>query len=145
LTETFVVVYGDNVTALNFRDFVKAHDSSSIATIALLRRRNAGASGVVDLDGRNRITAFVEKPKLEPLSERWVNAGYLVVEPRIFEYIPAQRPSDFGMEVLPAALLAGEAMRAFPLHDPVWWIDSVEDYERVSADTRLAALASAWR
>ena len=39
--------------------------------------------GITELDGGARVTGFREKPR----SEHWINGGFFVFEPGVFEYL----------------------------------------------------------
>ena len=139
--ETFLVVYGDNLTTCDLSRLLKCHRSGGgIGTIALYRREDVSHSGVALLDEGNRILTFVEKPGSEERIGQWVNAGILVFEPAIFRYIPERDFSDLGRDVLPAALTAGEVLRGYRMNEQLWWIDSLADYDRTLADPETASI-----
>jgi mannose-1-phosphate guanylyltransferase len=108
-----VVVYGDNVNGFALGPMLHRHRAAGgIATIALFDaglHANSGMAGgrvVVD-DGR--VTRFVEGgAAVSPL----VNAGVYVLEPRAIRYIAADGAPDFGRDVFPAMIAAGETIAA---------------------------------
>lgn len=140
LTETFLVVYGDNLHRCPYPellDFHRAHGGAG--TIVVHERVDASQSGVVDRADDGRIRAFVEKPGAGTASGRLVNAGVYVLEPRVLAYIPSDRPCDFGREVFPRMLAQDERMYAFTLRSGLIWVDTVEDYARAAETTASAA------
>jgi len=142
LDRTMLVVYGDNLTDCPLAAIVARHrEAAALATLALYERDDVLASGIVGIDDRDRVTRFLEKPQPADVFSHWVNAGILVAEPAIFDFIPATGPSDFGRDVLPAILAAGGHIAAYRMRDHLWWIDSIRDYERTLADPALAAFA----
>jgi NDP-sugar pyrophosphorylase family protein len=139
--ETFLVAYGDNLTTCNVSALVERHRASGAAgTIALFERDDVSQSGVAQLDRNDRVVGFVEKPRAADAVGHWVNAGLLVLEPSIFGYIPGRGVSDFGKDVLPAALAAGEVLSGYRMTEHLWWIDSLADYERTARDPSLRFL-----
>ena len=138
LDSRFLLVYGDNLSTCRLDRLVAAHRPGDLATIAVFERDDVRQSGVVSLNADDRVTGFLEKPKTA-LESRWVNAGLILLEPRIYEYIPPGF-SDMGGSVLPAALNAGEVLRGYRMNENLWWIDSIEDYQRTLGDTALALL-----
>ena len=131
-TETFLVVYGDNLTTCDLRGFLAYHRrKGGIGMVALHYREDPTASGIAGLDGADRITRFLEKPGPEEVFSHWVNAGLLVLEPEVMDYIPADRPSDFGRDILPALLVDGQALYGYRMSEQLWWIDTPADYERL--------------
>ncbi len=127
---TFLVVYGDNLTDCDLTRLVEFHRSKGgLATIALFWRQDVQHSGVAMLDEDDRITGFIEKPAPGAAPGHWVNAGLLVVEPRLLDYVPAGRSSDFGREVLPDVLARRELVFGYRMTENLWWADTLADYQ----------------
>jgi mannose-1-phosphate guanylyltransferase len=136
LDETFLLVYGDNLTTCRFDKLVDYHRThGGIATIALFWRDDVSAHSAVERREDGRIVRFVEKPKNDEAPSQWISAGVVVFEPEIMSFIPAGRPSDFGFDVFPAVLDAGKAIYGYQMAEDegLWWIDTPEHYERVTA------------
>ncbi|MEM3361744.1 MAG: glucose-1-phosphate cytidylyltransferase [Candidatus Anstonellaceae archaeon] len=86
---TFMLTYGDGVADININsllNFHKKHNKAATITAA----RPPGRFGVLDLDG-NVVRHFAEKPPSDA-SNVWVNAGFFVLEPKIFDYIKQDVP-----------------------------------------------------
>lgn len=143
-TETFLVLYGDNLIDCDLAAMTAMHrQNKAVATIGLFHREDVLASGIVGIDKENRVTRFLEKPGHDQVFSNWVNAGVLVLEPQVLERIPAGAASDFGREILPALVDAGQRVCGFPIGERLWWIDSIEDYDktRAAADTGKISLS----
>jgi len=79
---TFMLTYGDAVSDINVKDLVKFHKShGKIATVSAVRP--AGRFGVMKFDW-DRVVEFVEKPQA---GEGWINGGFFVFEPEIFNFL----------------------------------------------------------
>lgn len=81
--EQFMLTYGDGVSDININELVQFHNSNnSIATItaAAIGQR----FGVLDINNEKKITAFREKNMDDGAR---INAGYMVLEPAIFDYL----------------------------------------------------------
>jgi len=80
----FMLTYGDGVCDINIKKLVKFHKAKGkIATITAIQP--GGRFGALDIDEKNdTIRKFVEKRKEDG---GWVNGGYMVLEPKIFDYI----------------------------------------------------------
>lgn len=131
--QTFIVLYGDNLTNCDLGRLIDFHKrKNATATVALFNREDATASGIAEIDAGDRILRFLEKPRAEEVFSRWVNAGILVMEPAVLDFIPKGRASDFGREVLPALLAAGKPVYGYRMTEELWWVDSPEDLERTS-------------
>jgi glucose-1-phosphate cytidylyltransferase len=80
--ETFCFTYGDSLNSENISELIKFHkDSGKIATITACHPPEK--YGVLQLEN-NMVKKFEEKPER---SDEWVNAGYFVLEPQIFDFI----------------------------------------------------------
>jgi len=81
----FLLTYGDGVTDLNIADSIKAHEESG-AILSLTAFKPLGKFGMLDIDSQtNQVKSFLEKPDGEG---NWINAGFFVCEPEVFDYIP---------------------------------------------------------
>jgi len=82
--EPFMLTYGDGVSDVNIRELVEFHKKSGrLATLTAVQPQ--GRFGVLDMDEGDTIRSFQEKPKTA--SSAWINAGFFVLEPQIFDYI----------------------------------------------------------
>jgi NDP-sugar pyrophosphorylase family protein len=105
----FFVLYGDNYTDCDLRALAALHRRKRAAvTIAGFDPRvnpNSGiAGGRIRASKEGRVIEFVEGRKN---ARGFVNAGVYAVDPRVLAYIP-QGFSDFGKDLFPALLRAGE-------------------------------------
>lgn len=80
--EPFFMTYGDGVSDINIKELLKFHQTHG--KIATLTGYNPGQRfGVLGLDG-NKIKSFREKSDSDG---NLINAGYMVLNPEIFNYI----------------------------------------------------------
>ncbi len=128
---TFVVFYGDLYTDLNLSRLIAAHKrSDGWITMALYEVDDPTACGIVKLDGHGRVIRFVEKPRPEQVFSRLANAGVLVVEPRVLELIPPERPYDFGHDLFPQMLAADLPIYGYRIDSMLIDIGTPENYRR---------------
>ena len=84
-TERFLLTYGDGVAEINILDTITSHDKSN-AILTLTAYKPSGKFGALQLDlNTDKVLSFQEKPDGD---RNWVNAGYFVCEPEVFDYIP---------------------------------------------------------
>lgn len=134
LTDPFLVYYGDNFVDIALGELIRAHeDRDGLATIAVAALEETSASGVVEVDGGDRIRRFIEKPWPGETTSRLVNAGVYVLDRRALDVVPDGAVSDFGRDVFPALLARGAALYAFPLSGLVCGIDTPELLGRLDA------------
>lgn len=135
--EPFWVVYADNLINCDLSRLFRLHvTKQATLTMALFWRDDVSASGVVGLEDDGRIVTFREKPSPQQVLSHWVNAGLLLCEPGVLQFIPAEHPSDFGHDVLPALLEAGEPMYGYTMGpgEGLYWIDTLADLQRVRSE-----------
>jgi glucose-1-phosphate cytidylyltransferase len=117
---TFMVTYGDGVSDVNLAELLSFHKRHGrLATITAVRPP-ARFGGVV-FDG-DRIAEFTEKPQA---GEGWINGGYLVFEPGIFEYLKGDFAS---LEAQAMERLARNGQLAAYRHEGFWQcMDTLRD------------------
>ena len=130
LSETFLVANGDVLTTLDLRDLVSAHrQSGAIATIASHTRLVNIDLGVLQVDGSDELTGYVEKPTFDYL----VSMGIYVFEPKVLQYIPYNDYLDFPELVL---TMIGNGERVMSHRFDGYWQDlgRPDDYEQAVQD-----------
>jgi mannose-1-phosphate guanylyltransferase len=126
--ESFLVHYGDILTSLNLRQMRAQHqDTGALVTVGLVNDVEVHA-GVADLDKDNRVMYFEEKPKVG----RPCHAAVDMFGPGIWSWLAPGL--DFGYDVIPKLVAAGEDVRGF-LDDAAWWLDvgRISDLEEATA------------
>jgi mannose-1-phosphate guanylyltransferase len=110
---------GDVFTTFDYKKLVKKHkENNAVATIALHRVEDPSRYGTVKLTENNRITQFVEKAPAEKAPSNLINAGVYVLDPKIFDYIPAGRPVSIEREVFP--VIASENKMFGHIFNDIW-------------------------
>jgi NDP-sugar pyrophosphorylase family protein len=128
LDETFLMMNGDVLTKLDYRELIAHHErSGNVLTIVTHRRVvkvDYGVLYVSAASGTDLVEAFEEKPEI-PLT---VSTGVYVVEPEIMEHVPAVGYFDFP-DLVQALLRAGVPVGAYEYDG--FWLDlgRPEDYE----------------
>lgn len=81
--EAFMLTYGDGVSDVNIHDLLEFHKKTGkLCTLTAVQPE--GRFGVLKVEDDSSISNFHEKPKNE---NAWINAGFFVCEPAIFDYI----------------------------------------------------------
>jgi glucose-1-phosphate cytidylyltransferase len=111
LTEPFCLTYADGVADVDLAALTARHaESGALATMTVVRPELP--FGVAELDGDGRVTGFREKPR----AERWVNGGFLVLDPGALGYLA----DDAVLEREPLARLAADGRLAAHRHTGFW-------------------------
>lgn len=81
--ETFMLTYGDGVSNVNIHNLLDSHKKSGkYATLTSIQP--SGRFGALDIIEDGTISSFIEKPKGDGA---WINGGFFVLEPEVFNYI----------------------------------------------------------
>ena len=119
---TFVVANGDIVTGLAISDLVQAHRKGvREATIHLTPVDDPSSFGVVELDEKQLVQRFVEKPAPGETLSNLINAGTYVMEASVLDRIAADVPVSVERVTFPDLVAAGE-LAGYATDDS--WIDT---------------------
>jgi NDP-sugar pyrophosphorylase family protein len=132
LAEDFLVVYGDLIVSIDASAIMRAHrESGAAATLVVRPTDHPEDSDLADVDDEGRIRWI---GRLEgaprPVGERLGCCAVWALSRSLLSSVPGDRPWDFARDLFPAALKAGEAIRAFRVEGGVRDIGTPERYER---------------
>jgi glucose-1-phosphate cytidylyltransferase len=81
--EPFMLTYGDGVSDINIHDLALHHKKSGKA-LTVTAYKPQGKFGSLEISETGDVKSFTEKPAGDGM---WINAGYFVCEPEVFDYI----------------------------------------------------------
>ena len=111
--ETFLMTYGDGVCDVNIKDLVDFHKShGKVATLTTVLQDQS--KGVISIGAGGEVRAFREKRIQDGLP---INAGYMVLNPEIFNYIDND---SISFEQQPMERLAKEGQLMSYMHKGFW-------------------------
>jgi len=115
----FMLTYGDGVADIDLNKLAEFHcQHKQLATVTAVHP--TARFGQLRLDG-DSVTCFNEKPQMH---EGWINGGYFVLEPGIFDYIPGD--VDWARAPLESLSAAGQ-LNAYR-HEGFWQcMDTLRD------------------
>ena len=115
----FMMTYGDGVSNVDLDKLLQFHTAhGQAATVTAVHP--IARFGQLQLDGESVID-FDEKPQM---AEGWINGGYFVLEPAIFDYIPGN--VDWAKEPMQSLARSGE-LAAYK-HEGFWQcMDTLRD------------------
>lgn len=118
--ETFLLTYGDGVSDVDVTKLVEFHrQQGRLATVTAVRPP-ARFGGLI-MDG-DMVEHFTEKPVA---GEGWINGGFLVFEPEIFQYLKSDQCS---LEADALERVAADGQLAAYRHDGFWQcMDTLRD------------------
>jgi glucose-1-phosphate cytidylyltransferase len=123
--ETFLMTYGDGVGDIDISATLALHrERGKMATITATQP--PGRFGRLVLSGDGLVRDFEEKPEGDG---SWINGGYFVLEPRVFDYIDGDATI---WEQEPLQRLARDGQLAAFLHRGFWLpMDTLRDKMRL--------------
>ena len=111
--EPFLMTYGDGVCDVDINQLVEFHKShGKIATLTAVKQQQE--KGVLNIGGDNAVKAFREKNLVDSAP---INAGYMVLNPEIFDYIDGD---DTILEKGPLVQLSEEGQLMSYMHNGFW-------------------------
>ncbi len=119
--ETFCFTYGDGVSDVDVTKLIAYHRHQGLlATITAVQP--PGRYGALNVDDQGLVTSFQEKPQGDG---NWINGGYFVLEPGIFDFIENDQTSWEGQPLLD---LVGKQQLAAFYHGGFWHpMDTLRD------------------
>ena len=125
--EPFMLTYGDGVADINIEELVKFHKKHG-KVLTMTSAQPDGRFGALNINENNRVQEFKEKPKGDG---SWINAGYFVCEPKVFDYIIEGDSTVFEQEPLKNLAKEGEIFTY--KHDSFWMpMDTLRDKHKLN-------------
>jgi glucose-1-phosphate cytidylyltransferase len=112
--EPFLLTYGDGVSDVNIAELLKFHQLQD-KVITMTTVQPEGRFGSLQINDNNNVTSFQEKPKGDG---SWINGGFFVCQPEVFDYIPDGDNVIFEREPLEKLARAGQ-LSAYK-HEGFW-------------------------
>lgn len=133
--ERFLCTYGDGIADIDLRALLEFHSAHGrLATITTARPDSR--FGVVDVTREGLVRQFKEKPQVDS----WINIGYFIFEPGVFDYIEGD---DTVFENVPLDRLAADGQLAAYQHRGFW--QPMDTYREAQMLNELWANGAPWR
>jgi glucose-1-phosphate cytidylyltransferase len=118
--DSFLLTYGDGVCNVDLQSLLRFHRAQGrVATLTAVRP--PARFGGLLFDG-DLVAEFIEKPQI---GEGWINGGFMVLEPTIFDYLAND---DSNLEADALEYLAPNRQLAAFRHDQFWQcMDTLRD------------------
>jgi NDP-sugar pyrophosphorylase family protein len=130
LDKTFLVTNGDVLTTLDMKKLIAFHkNKGGIATIAAHQRQVKIDLGVIQWNGEDQVSGYIEKPT----TDYTVSMGMYVFEPRVLDFIPVGQYLDFPDLIL-KLIASGEKVSGYTFDG--YWMDlgRPDDYIQANQD-----------
>ncbi len=139
--DLILILSGDHVYGMNYEELIQTHiQTNADMTMATIRVSPEEASrfGIVDVDQKNQVTTFLEKPALPPSTQ--ANMGVYVFSHKILSEVlwedrqKKESTHDFGRDIIPDMIKGGHKVFAHPYTG--YWVDvgTTESYWKAHMD-----------
>ena len=118
--EYVLILSGDHIYKMDYSKMIRHHrETGAACTISVMQvpMEDAPRFGIMNVDENDRVYEFEEKPK-QPKSDLASMGIYVFTWSKLREYLIADEAdpassNDFGKNIIPAMLAAGEVMSAY--------------------------------
>jgi mannose-1-phosphate guanylyltransferase len=126
IDNTFVCMYGDSIFDFNLRNMIKQHKAKrAFVTMGLNEYKTNLPYGVIDISKTGKVLRWNEKPEIKVN----VNMGCYVMEPKVLNLIPKNKP--YGMDdVIKQAMANKKLVSSFITKKGFTDIGNKESYEK---------------
>ena len=124
IDDTFCMTYGDDLKAVDISKLLKFHNEQK-KLVTLTAVQPPGRFGILGIKGNN-VTSLSEKP---PGDGNWINGGYYVLEPDIFDKI--HDDSDVWETNPLQNLIQKNQVSVFKYNDVYQPMDTMNDKEKL--------------
>jgi glucose-1-phosphate cytidylyltransferase len=133
VNEDFLLTYGDGISDIDISSLLKKHKENN-NYVTLTAVQPPARFGALNLKG-DLVIGFEEKPKGDGA---WVNGGFFVVTPKIFDYL-GEDSTSLEIDVLPQ-IAKDHKLGAFK-HAGYWQpVDTIRDLHRLEEAIAEGAL-----
>jgi glucose-1-phosphate cytidylyltransferase len=95
-SKPFLLTYGDGVANVNIHELIAFHQTNN-KTVTMTAVQPEGRFGALEINDAGLVGSFTEKPRGDG---NWINGGFFVCEPNIFDYIKNDNQIVFEKEPL---------------------------------------------
>ena len=126
IDEDFVCIYGDSIFNFNLKNMIKQHRiKKAFVTMSLNEYKTNLSYGVIETSKSGRVINWNEKPEIKAN----VNMGCYVMNPKVFNLIPKNKP--YGMDdVIKKAMKKKEIVNSFITKNGFTDIGNKESYKQ---------------
>lgn len=119
--EPFMLTYGDGVSDVDLKKLLACHEQSG-KLVTITTTQPEGRFGALQITDQGEIRGFKEKARKD---QSWVNMGFMVMEPGVFDYMGT---GEDMLEGMPFEMLAQNNQMNAYRHEGFWSpMDTVHD------------------
>lgn len=133
LDRTFIVLYGDIFTRVDFNKFLQSHKSKNAQVSLLIHETDHPEdSDLVEIDDDNQIKNIYISPHSQPILHATLSsAAVYILEPDILQFLP-RKHADFMKDFFPQLLKRGIPIYGYLSNDFTKDIGTPERYRKLA-------------
>ncbi|HDQ72644.1 MAG TPA: glucose-1-phosphate cytidylyltransferase [Chloroflexi bacterium] len=135
-TDTFFFTYGDGVGDVDITALLAFHRRHR-RLVTITGVHPWSQYGILQLGEDHQVSGFVQKPRLD----HWINAGFMVFERRVMDYLSDGDDIHLEREVLPQLASEGQVMM-YP-HEGFW--RSMDTFKEALALDEIWRASAPWK
>jgi mannose-1-phosphate guanylyltransferase len=132
---TLLVIMGDLITNADLSFIIDQHkNKGALASIALKTVDDVSQFGVAVIDKNGWIKEFQEKPDAKEAKSNLASTGIYILEPAVFDFIPASGKYGFGKQLFPDLVNKGLPVLGIEINS--YWSDvgTFDQYRQTNFD-----------
>lgn len=134
---------GDVVASPNVETLFDFHASrDALVTLWLTSARNVSEFGVLEVNSEGFVERFLEKPAPEETDSHLVNAGILMLEPKLLQRIPPHKFFSFEQGLLPTMVRENEDL--YGMFDGGYWLDTGRPWTYLAGNRHVLEGRTNW-
>lgn len=135
LTDPFLVINGDILTNLNFKELMEFHKNKNASLTLVSKKISLPLQYGIIKHKDDKVISLEEKPAIE----EEINAGIYVLDPRVLQFIPKGK-SYHMTDLIKDLIKNGHNVQKHTLND--YWLDvgMLKDYEKANEDVKEGRL-----
>ena len=138
--ETFMLTYGDGLANIDINQLLDFHKKQKkLATLTSIQV--PGRFGNIEITNEGEVKQFQEKPDGDGM---WINGGFFVLEPGIFEYLEEDNMDNIQWEKGPLLQIAKDQQLSAYKHSGFWkCMDALRD--RIELEEMWSSGKAKWK
>jgi NDP-sugar pyrophosphorylase family protein len=135
LKDTFLVMNGDVLAGIDFKDLMQKHKQSKAAMTVIFKKLITVLEyGVPEIDGEGRIVGYTERP----VRESTASVGMYLMEPKVLDYIEYNKFLDMP-DLIKKLIASKEKVYPYFLNGTWLHLSRKEDFDKANENWKTLA------
>lgn len=139
-SKDFLVLYGDVMVNFDIKRFIRfhyRHGKDSLATIVVHPNDHLLESDLVELKNNQVVNIYAKPHPPNIWRHNLVSAAVYILSPKIFQFIPLNRETDFGKDIFPQLFKKKKKIVAYKIWEYFRDMGTLSQLKKVKKDYQL--------